>query len=108
MYGSVDLIKRFFKANDWIGKRLYFEDMRYDAPGHPFSFKVILEKFLGGFLGDNLEKIVKRIQFRKFENSYANLRKTIRYESRLIFHDNELELHPDTERFADWLRISGV
>ena len=100
VYGSRDIVDKFYEANDWVKRRPYPEDRRFKVGSS--LVKNILELLLGNFVGNKLEKIFKKIQLKRI---YKNLNKTIGYRSRLKFTDHELEFHPDTENTENWIRV---
>jgi hypothetical protein len=94
IYGSKEKIREFFKANDWMGERIYNDDLRHEFY-EPSPVGKFLEKILSGRLGDFKEKILKQIQIKRIKNS---LKGGLGFEPRLIYNDDELEFHPDTLR----------
>jgi len=101
IYGSKEKIQEFFKANDWIGERVYGDDLRHEfyesSPVGKF-----LEKILSGRLGDFKERILKQIQIKRIKKSLKDGlgfdHAERGFEPRLIYSDDELEFHPDTLR----------
>jgi len=86
---------KFKKENDWVFNYLYFWQKK-DPPFHiqkPSKIALILEKFLGGKLGDFLEKKVKKIQIKRKKNNYPFGVKV----GRVILKDTLIELHPNSK-----------
>ena len=94
IYGPKDKIQEFFKANDWMGKRIYSDDLRHQFYQPGFG-GIFWEKILSGRFGDLTERLLKRIQVRRIKK---NLRESSGFEPRFVFNDEELEFHPDTLR----------
>jgi len=99
--GNEDLIKEFFRANDWMSPpRSYKRDRRYLGKGNSL-LKKFSEWFLGGRFGDEVEKILKRDQVKRIE---AGLPQSLGYKPRFLYNDDELEFHPDTSRIEAVLK----
>lgn len=94
--GKKEALAKFAAANeDWIGKNIFsFEDRRYQSKKRNF-FCSIGEFALGGFIGDALENILKKIQVARIKRG---LKKEMGFKPRLRFDDEELEFHPDTSK----------
>ena len=90
LFGEPQLINDFFSMNQvWAGEELGFrDDLRHQKT--PSFLKVILERLLQGRLGDWFEKQVKKFQIRRIE---TKLKPLPAYEPRIIYTDEELELH---------------
>lgn len=97
VYGPKDKIQEFFKANDWMGKRIYADDLRHQFYKSDFG-GIFLEKILSGRFGDLIERLLKQIQVRRIKK---NLKESSGFEPRLVFNDEELEFHPDTLRIKN-------
>ncbi len=101
LFGSPEVVKKFFKANDWIDPpRHYFEDIRTIKEG---SFvKKILESSLSGKVGDFLEKILKNLQIKRIAGGLK--RYPLGYKPRFKYETGELEFHTDTSRIDSLLK----
>lgn len=99
--GDERAITDFFKANDWLEPaRTYKRDLRY--LGRESSLlKKFLESFLGGRLGNKIEKILQEDQVKRIE---SGLPQTLGYKPRFIYNNHELEFHPDTSRIEEVLK----
>lgn len=100
MYGSENIINEFYEANNWVGKRFYFHDRRFNK--NISIIKTIFEFILSNYIGDKLEKILKIFQLKRI---YKNLYKNIGYRPRLKFSDHELEFHPNTGITENWENV---
>lgn len=99
--GDERAITDFFKANDWLEPaRTYRRDPRYLGGGSS-SLKKFLELFLGGRLGNKIEKILQEDQVKRIE---SGLPQTLGYKPRFIYNNHELEFHPDTSRIEEVLK----
>lgn len=96
VYGDPATIQKFFDANsDWansVNISKYLKDPRYKYQKKGLIAR-IREWILGGWFGDQLEKL-KFIQIYFIERSFKNAG----HKPRIIYNDNELEFHPDTKR----------
>lgn len=97
IFGDAEKIAFFFKKNEgWAPSRKgRFLDMRYQQK-NPSIFKSILEKALGGFAGNALERAVKYIQIARISQSQ---KAELGYKPRIKYDDLELEFHPDRKKF---------
>lgn len=101
VYGDPEKINSFFAANqDWMGERVYTDDLRHKYRGPSFVEK-IRECLLGGRLGDWLERRLKNFQVKRIERGLAE---SAGYKPRLIYTDAELEFHPHTKRIEEYLQ----
>lgn len=94
IYGQKEKIQDFFKANDWMEKRIYSDDLRHQFY-QPGFIGLFWEKILSGRFGNSVERLLKQIQIKRIEKS---LKEGLGFEPRLVFNDEELEFHPDTLR----------
>ena len=94
IYGQKDKIREFFRANDWMERLVYSDDLRHQFYQPSFG-GIFWEKILSGRFGDSIERMLKRIQIRRIEKS---LKESAGFKPRLVFNDEELEFHPDTLR----------
>ncbi len=114
IYGDRKKIAAFFAANaSWCAPAIqYFTvlnvtrvnrdtigamDLRYQNRP-PSLGRRILERLLGGRLGNAAEQFLKRAQIRRIERG---LRANAGYKPRVIYSDEELEFHPDTRRIEE-------
>ncbi len=101
IYGRKEKIREFFEANDWVERRIYSDDLRHQFY-QPSFVGFILEKILGGGLGDYMERFLRHIQIKRIQKSLKDGlgfdHAERGFEPRLIFNDEELEFHPDTLR----------
>ncbi|MEK7640591.1 MAG: hypothetical protein AAB389_01175 [Patescibacteria group bacterium] len=96
VFGTTGKVRKFFSANqDWSGGLAFREDLRWRW-NTPSLAKRFSGSLLSGFLGDWLEKILRRIQLRRIERGLKN--DPPGYKPRIIYGDDELEFHPDTRR----------
>jgi len=86
-------------ANQWLKNYLFFYPqnqqgyLRKIKPNQSFAFaRRLRESILGGWLGDALEYILKRIQARRISQDHL----TYQSGGRVIFNDEQLEFHPDS------------
>lgn len=93
LYGDEDAIISFFKANDWSGRGVTIFDNRY-LPKKFNLMRKILEIFLFGPIGNFFEHLFKRIQMKRILKKMPS-----NVDARICVNDNELEFHPDQERF---------
>lgn len=102
--GDEKVISDFFRANDWLEPRRFYErDSRYLGNGDSF-IKSILEFLFRGSIGGWLEKRFKKLQLNRIERG---LPQALGYKPRFVVSDSELEFHPDTKRIEDFLRNQG-
>lgn len=99
VYGEPVTIQKFFDANvDWLKeRRIYKGDQRHIYRKKGLAAR-IQEWILGGWLGDQLEKL-KFIQIYFIERSFKNAG----HKPRIIYNDNELEFHPHTQRIEEYV-----
>lgn len=103
VFGGTDDINTFWMANkDWMETiPNYRDDLRHQYRSSAVLTQII-EKILGGSMGDWLENLLKKTQIRRIS---SGLKQGIAgYQPRIIYNDNELEFHPDTKRIQDFLR----
>lgn len=103
IFGDKEKIDKFFETNkDWTSDiPKYAEDLRYGYKKGSF-FKTVLEFILIGFIGNTLEKILKKYQVSRIE---GGLHREEKYKPRIIYSDSELEFHPDTRRIENFGKI---
>jgi hypothetical protein len=96
IYGNPELINRFFLSNQaWLdANKLYGDDLRH-LYRRPSIFKIIIEKILRGSFGNWVESLQRNAQTKRIKKG---LKDQSGYEPRIIYNDEELEFHPDTER----------
>ncbi len=98
IFGESEKVNKFFAANqDWLGGRVYVDDLRHIHRSGSWV-KKLREWLLGGKFGDWLERKLKIIQVARIERSFGT---EAGYKPRIIYNDNELEFHPDTKRIED-------
>ncbi len=102
IYGQKEKIRDFFKANNWMGERIYSDDLRHEFYEPSFA-GFILEKILSGRFGDFIERILKQIQIKRIKKSPKD---SLGFEPRMVFNDDELEFHPDTLRIKNLVQKS--
>lgn len=92
IFGPTALISFFFEANrDWAGVAPDCpDDLRHQYRNSSF-FKKTIEFLLGGFFGDQAEKILKTMQVKKIERSLKTHRSG--WQPRIKYTDDELEFH---------------
>ncbi len=100
VYGSPAKIQAFWDANqDWMGMRkVYAPDQRHQYQKKSW-IQNVLELLLSGFVGDWVERQLKKIQLQKI----VLRQKQNEYQPRLIVSDEELEFHPHTQRIEEFL-----
>ena len=100
--GEPEKISQFWKANqEWMEQpQIYQNDLRHQ--NKKSIIKKILETVLGGKLGAWLEKFLKSTQIKRIERGLKN--DGLGYQPRIIYNDNELEFHPDTQRIQNFLQ----
>jgi hypothetical protein len=95
--GNTEKINEFFYANaDWVGEKKQVENVQEMKSG----VKNLKEFFLGGLLGDLVERGLKFIQLKKIHRHILDESK----KPRVFISDEELEFHPDTLRIEEYLR----
>ncbi len=95
--GNTEKINEFFRANaDWVGEKRKVENIQEMNSG----FKKLKEFFLGGLLGDLVERGLRFIQLKKIRRHILDESK----KPRVFINDEELEFHPDTLRIEEYLR----
>ncbi len=99
VYGRKKKIESFFSANDWTGGELVVDWARF-KPTKFNPARIFLEFVLHEFLGDVFEKLVKKTQLERIEES---LKRDIGYKPRIRYNDKELEFHSDTRRIEETL-----
>ncbi len=95
VYGKRKAIRVFFEANDSLIKGRPHLFGHFDEQGFNF-FRVLMERILGGLLGDFIEESLKKIQLKRIHKSISTY--GTGFMPRLRFDDDELEFHPDTSR----------
>ena len=102
LYGQDETIRKFFKANEWMGERNYVGDIRY--LNQASRIKMFLEFILDGYIGNIFESVLGKLQLRRIKH---NLEKdTGGFEPRLRVSDEELEFHPDTRRISELVKLN--
>jgi hypothetical protein len=97
--GDERRIEEFFKANNWLKPpRRYRRDERHLGRGDSWV-KSGLEFLLGGWFGSQLE----RLKFVQIASIKRGLPSNLKKGGRIIYTDDELEFHPDSEGvFRRW------
>ena len=100
IFGKPEVVREFFKANeDWLKWKInYLDDLRHRY-NSPSGFKFIIERALNGRLGNWLEGILRKPQLKRIEEK---LKPALGYKPRLVYGDEELELHLDTKRTEEF------
>lgn len=102
IFGGRDIIRAFFRANDWLDQPIdYFDDSRHIHKKSSF-LKKAAEYFLGGRLGDWVESILKKGQMERIKNNLKS--EELGFGPRIRYSDEELEFHPDTARIVKLTR----
>ena len=112
-----ELIDRFYSKNLWLNNYIYNFHPQKEFVGRnvvPSRFLKMsarfIEIFLNSYMGDWIEKILKKYQ----QNLIAKNPKTYEAGGRVVFNDNELEFHPQSfektviSKYKEGLRRSGV
>ncbi len=93
--GYEDRIKKFFDANSWMDpKREWVPDDKFIPMCGKF-LKVVIEKILGGRLGDAIEAELKKVQVTRIN---AGVNDKFNHKPRIVCNDSEIELYHHTER----------
>jgi len=96
--GDEEKIDQFFLANDWIEPtREYKRHKRYLGRKKSLD-KRYRELELGGWLGDAVERLLKKWLVRRLLNP-----EKIGYKPKLVYNDEKLELYRDTRRIERML-----
>jgi len=100
VYGDKEKIHQFFNTNEgWAGRPI--GPIRLIGPIRPIGLiGRIGQVILSGWFGDTFERILKKIQIRRIEQSLSS---QTGYKPRIVYNDNELEFHPDTKRIEEKL-----
>ncbi len=98
IYGAPARINDFWAANaGWMGtKQEWGDDLRHRYH-EPSFIAVFLEHILGGVIGDVCEAVARAVQLWKIERSLRGT--SLGYKPRIIYSNDELEFHPDRQKF---------
>jgi len=101
--GEPEKINYFWQANQgWMEQpQIYQNDLRHQNQKFGIM-KKFLEIILGGKLGNKLENFLKSAQIKRIKHGLKN--DGLGYQPRIIYNDNELEFHPDTQRIQNFLQ----
>jgi len=103
IYGADEAIEKFFSANEWCGRRQTALQCAVPAPRHesaPSAVRCVLERILGGGLGDAVEDLCRRYQVRRIEK---NIGDSLGYKPYVKYDDDEIRFHIDTRRIEEWV-----
>jgi len=97
LFGDMETVRSFWISNEaWMEKKVMYEDDLRHRHRKSSTWKILIEKILGGSVGDSLERILRNWQIRRIEEGLR--RSGELHKPRIRFDDHELEFHPDTRR----------
>jgi len=105
LYGDMDIVRAFLTANtDWMGEREYSDDIRHKWRTGSMVQK-FLEYLLTGAMGDVFERFCAKSQLNRIQKKLVPY---VGYKPRLIYSQDELELHLDTKRIEEYSDIHSI